>query len=127
MVVSWLGHSYYAGRYSPSRGGLMPVAPTYIRDAARSALDARERVPQSRKAGTPVGIARANQLARGDNVSVNTLVRMRSYLERAEPAYRDARKKGLDIKTSKAIMAYYLWGGPRALAWVNSELRQVGK
>jgi hypothetical protein len=105
----------------------MPVAPDYIAKAARSALDARERVPPSRRAGTPVGIARANQLARGDNISINTLVRMRSYLERAESAYKTARGKGLDISTSKAIQAYYLWGGPRALAWVNAELKKAGK
>jgi len=105
----------------------MPVAPDYIRDAAKRALEARESVPPSRKAGSPVGIARANQLANGVNLSTNTLIRMRSYLERAEPAYRDARAEGKTMEESKAIMAYYLWGGPRALAWVNSELRKVGR
>lgn len=105
----------------------MPVAPNYIREAAERALEARRSVPPSRKAGTPVGVARANQLANGDNLSINTLVRMRSYLERAESNYKQAREQGLDLTTSKAIQAYYLWGGPRALAWVNSELRKVGR
>ena len=104
----------------------MPVAPNYIKEAAQKALDARQSVPPSRRAGTPVGVARANQLARGDNVSINTLRRMRSYLERAKPNYQDAREQGLTMENSKAIMAYYLWGGPRALAWVNSELEKVG-
>lgn len=103
----------------------MPIAPGYLRDAAKRALEARANVPPSRKAGTPVGIARANQLANGDNLSRNTLIRMRSYLERAKPAYQDARAKGLDLETSKAIQSYYLWGGPRALAWVNSELEKL--
>lgn len=103
----------------------MPVAPGYLRDAAKRALEARANVPPSRKAGTPVGIARANQLVNGDNLSRNTLVRMRSYLERAKPAYEEARAKGLDMEESKAIMAYYLWGGPRALAWVNQELEKL--
>jgi len=105
----------------------MPVAPDYIRDAAKRALEARDRVPPSRKAGTPVGIARANQLANGVNVSVNTLKRMRSYLERAESTYKEARAQGKSMEESKAIMAYYLWGGPRALAWVNRELRKAGQ
>lgn len=100
----------------------MPVAPDYIRDAAKRALEARANVPPSRKAGTPVGLARANQLANGVNLSENTLRRMRSYLERAKQNYEDARAQGLDLETSKAIQAYYLWGGPRALAWVNSQL-----
>ncbi len=105
----------------------MPVAPNYIAKAARSALDARDSVPPSRKAGTAVGIARANQLANGDNLSLNTLVRMRSYLERAKPAYDEAKAQGKDIKTSKAIQAFYLWGGPRALAWVNEEIKKAQK
>jgi len=105
----------------------MPVAPGYIRDAAKRALEARESVPPSRKAGTAVGVARANQLANGTNLSETTLMRMRSYLERAEPAYREARAQGKTMEDSKAIQAYYLWGGPRALAWVNSELKKLGK
>ena len=105
----------------------MPVAPQYIQDAAKRALEARRSVSPSRKAGTPVGIARANQLARGDNLSTNTLVRMRSYLERAKGNYQDARADGLNLETSKSIQAYYLWGGPRALSWVNAQLKKIGK
>ena len=100
----------------------MPIPPKNVRDAAKRALEARDSVPPSRKAGTPVGIARANQLARGDNVSRQTLVRMRSYLLRAKKNYREARAAGKSITESKAYMAYYLWGGPAALTWVNSEL-----
>lgn len=104
----------------------MPVAPSYIKEAAKKALEARKSVAPSRKAGTPVGVARANQLANGDNLSIDTLKRMRSYLERAKPDYQSAREQGLTMEESKAIMAYYLWGGPRALAWVNNELRKAG-
>ena len=103
----------------------MPVAPQNLRQAARRALEARDSVPPSRKAGTPVGLARANQLANGDKLSIETLKRMRSYLERAEPAYREARAQGKSIEESKAIMAYYLWGGPQALAWVNQQIRKL--
>jgi len=105
----------------------MPVAPDYIAKAAKRALEARESVPNSRKAGTLVGVARANQLANGVNLSLNTLVRMRSYLERAKPAYEEARSQGKSMTESKAIMAYYLWGGPRALAWVNGQISKLQK
>lgn len=100
----------------------MPVPPKTVRDAAKRALEARDSVPPSRKAGTPVGVKRASDLARGANISRQTLVRMRSYLLRAKQNYRDARAQGKTITESKAYQAYYLWGGPAALTWVNSEL-----
>lgn len=102
----------------------MPIPPTEVRQAARRALEARNNVPPSRKAGTPVGIARANQLARGDNLSESTMLRMWSYLSRAEFDYKRAKDQGLDLESSKAIQAYYLWGGPAGLAWVRRELNK---
>lgn len=102
----------------------MPIPPKEVRDAARRALEARDNVPNSRRAGTPVGLARANQLANGDNVSESTLLRMWSYLSRAEYDYKRAKAKGLDLESSKAIQAYYLWGGPAAFAWVRKELNK---
>lgn len=103
----------------------MPVAPEYIRRVARRALETRRELPPSRRAGTPVGIARANQLANGDNLSMDTLLRMRSYLLRAKEDYRRAKDKGLDETNSKAIQAYNLWGGPRALSWVNEQIEKA--
>ena len=102
----------------------MPVAPDYMKRAARKALDIREDLPASRKYGTLVGLARANQIANGDNISVNTLLRMRSYLLRAKDAYTTAKAQNKTAENSKAIGAYLLWGGPRALAWVNQQLKQ---
>lgn len=102
----------------------MPVPPREVQNAARSALDARMEVSPSARAGTPVGIARARDLANGADVSTNTLERMYSYLMRAKFDYDAARQQGKNIKNSRAIMAYYLWGGPAALAWVRRELRK---
>lgn len=102
----------------------MPVPPKEVQLAAQRALEARDNVPPSRKAGTLVGLARANQLARGENISENTLLRMHSYLSRAKSAYDAAKAKGLDAESSKAIQAYGLWGGPAALAWVRRELNK---
>jgi len=103
----------------------MPVAPDYMRKAARKALDIRKELPPSRQYGTRVGLARANQIANGDNLSLSTLVRMRSYLIRARENYRTARDKGLTAENSKAIGAYLLWGGPRALNWANGEIKKL--
>jgi len=101
----------------------MPVAPDYIAKAARKALDIRKDLPPSRQYGTLVGLARANQLANGENISQDTLVRMRSYLLRARANYRTAKNQGKTAENSKAIGAYLLWGGPRALAWVEQQLK----
>lgn len=103
----------------------MPVPPKSVRDAARRGLEAREKATASNKAGTPVGIKRANDLARGANISVNILKRMRSYLARARDNYERARKKGLTAENSKAIQAYLLWGSTSARAWVERELNKL--
>lgn len=104
----------------------MPVAPKYMADAAKLALETRKGLAPSRRAGTPVGLARANQLAKGENLSTDTLVRMRSYLLRSDKNYRDAVAQGKDITTSKQILATYLWGGPKAIGWVERELKKLG-
>jgi len=103
----------------------MPVAPDYIRKVAKRVLEVRETLPKSRQAGTPVGLARANQLANGDNISLQTLLRMRSYLIRARADYRTAKSQGKTRENSKAIQAYELWGGPRALAWANEQIKKL--
>ena len=100
----------------------MAVAPKNVADQAKKALEIRKTLPKSRQAGTLVGLARANQLANGENLSRETMIRMRSYLIRARDNYRQAKRAGLDASNSKAIQAYMLWGGPRALTWVNEQL-----
>jgi hypothetical protein len=99
----------------------MPVPPDYVRKAAQRALDVRETLAPSNRAGTGVGLARARDLARGANVSNETINRMISYLSRTEKAYKEAKAKGRTIQDSKQILATYLWGGPRALAWAKSK------
>jgi CTP-dependent riboflavin kinase len=99
----------------------MPVPPDYVQKAAQRALDVRETLAPSNRAGTSVGLARARDLARGANVSQDTINRMISYLSRTEKVYKEAKAKGRTIQDSKQILATYLWGGPRALAWAKSK------
>ncbi len=100
----------------------MAVPPKELRDAAQRALDVRAELAPSARAGTPVGIARARDIARGADLSRSTLLRMHSYLSRTEGEYKRARSQGKDITNSKQILATGLWGGPSALAWVRREL-----
>lgn len=102
----------------------MPIPPKKVQEIAQRALDIRQELAPSARAGTPVGIARARDLARGANLSENTLVRMYSYLMRAKFDHDDAVRQGKTIRNSRAIMAYHLWGSSEALAWVKRELRK---
>jgi len=102
----------------------MPIPPKSVQNNAKKALEARAKAPPSRRAMTRVGLARANQLANGDNVSRSTLLRMVSYLSRARDNYDKAKAKGLNAEQSPAIQAYLGWGGASALTWARSELNK---
>jgi len=103
----------------------MPIPPKSVQNAAKRALEAREKAPPSRRAMTRVGLARANQLAKGENVSIQTLRRMVSYLSRARDNYQRAKAKGLSAEQSPAIQAYLGWGGSSALSWARKELNKT--
>jgi len=71
--------------------------------------------------GTGVGKARANQLAKGKPISLETIKRMRSYL------IRHAK----DLQASKSYsdgcgkLMYDSWGGKAGLRWATSKLKQL--
>jgi hypothetical protein len=73
--------------------------------------------------GTPVGKVRANQLAKGEAISVETIKRMYSYLSRHE----------VDLETSTSFsdgcgyLMYMSWGGKAALGWSRNKLRELGE
>ena len=100
----------------------MPVPPTNIRKLARKALETRAELPPSKRAGTPVGVARAKQLANGDNLSQSTLKRMRSFIARHKPNYEKARQQGKTMKDGGVILAMALWGYPGATTWLNDNI-----
>jgi len=72
--------------------------------------------------GTPVGKQRANQLAKGEPISVDTIKRMYSFLSRHEgdlissTAYGDGCGK----------LMYDAWGGKSGLSWSRNKLRELG-
>ncbi len=72
--------------------------------------------------GTPVGKQRANQLAKGEAISVDTIKRMYSFLSRHEG----------DLETSTAYgdgcgkLMYDAWGGKAGLGWSRNKLRELG-
>lgn len=72
--------------------------------------------------GTPVGKQRANQLAKGEPISVDTIKRMHSFLSRHE--------KDLQSSTSYSEgcgkLMYDAWGGKAGLRWSRNKLRKLG-
>ena len=71
--------------------------------------------------GTEVGKIRANQLAKGEPISLDTIKRMYSYLSRHE----------VDLESSKGYgdgcgkLMYDSWGGRSAIAWAKSKINQA--
>ena len=73
--------------------------------------------------GTDVGKGRANDLAQGNPISLDTVKRMYSYLSRHE----------VDLESSKGYgdgcgkLMYDSWGGKSALSWSQSKINQADK
>lgn len=77
------------------------------------------------KCATQVGKVRAQQLANGENVSLDTIRRMRSFLIRQKDNYELAIKR--KDYTACGYISYLLWGGAEALPWAEKKLRQAGE
>jgi hypothetical protein len=95
--------------------------PVEVARAARRGLELRAEQPPSNRAGTPVGLARASQLANRRPVSLETLRRMRSYFAR-HAVDKEGEGWGRD---SKGYQAWLMWGGDPGRAWANRILRDV--
>jgi hypothetical protein len=70
------------------------------------------------KCGTLVGWQRANQLAKGENISRETIARMSAF-ER----HRD-NSKG-DPKDDCGALMWLAWGGNEGVAWAQRKLKQI--
>ena len=91
------------------------IAPQAVADNAQRALDVRESKPQSQRGMTPVGLARANQLANREPVSFETVRRMVAYFDRHE-----SDKEGATwSEQGKGWQAWYGWGGDEGRAWAR--------
>ena len=77
------------------------------------------------KCATQVGKVRAQQLANGENLSLDTIRRMRSFLIRQKDNYELQRKR--NAYNECGYISYLLWGGPSALSWSEKKLRQAGE
>ena len=95
-----------------------------MRDSAARALEYRRTLPPSAKFGTAVGIARARDIANGELLSPETILRMYSYLARTEDIFR-AQDAMPANRRGKQWWATQLWGGKAAYAWVDDKLKRL--
>ena len=93
--------------------------PTSVRNNAKRGIALNEKV--NNKCATQVGKVRAQQLANGEAVSVETIKRMYSYLSRAEEYYEEGDT------SSCGYISYLLWGGKSAKRWAESKLKEIEK
>lgn len=68
--------------------------------------------------GTPVGWARANQLAKGENITRETISRMASFERHRE------NSKGDPKKDCGALM-WLAWGGDEGIEWAQRKLKEI--
>lgn len=90
-----------------------------IRNNAKKGIDLNEK--NGNKCATQTGKVRAQQLANGEPISVETIKRMYSYLSRAEEYYDES-----DMNACGTI-SYLLWGGKAALSWSRNKLKELGE
>jgi hypothetical protein len=106
-----LGDKYELATYGDYGSG--------VKNNAKRGIELNKKV--NNKCATSVGKIRAQQLSRGEKLSLSTIKRMYSYLSRAETYY--------DPNDSKACgtISYLLWGGKAGLAWSRGKLRELGE
>jgi hypothetical protein len=89
-----------------------------IKNNAKRGIELNEK--NGNKCATQTGKVRAQQLAKGEPISVETIKRMHSYLSRAETYYDEGDT------TKCGTISYLLWGGKAALSWSRNKLRELG-
>jgi hypothetical protein len=93
--------------------------PSVVRRNAQRGIALNER--NGNKCATQVGKIRAQQLANGEKVSMETIKRMYSYLSRAEVYYNQGDSNDC------GYISYLLWGGKAALSWAESKIKKNGE
>ena len=96
--------------------------PKAASENAQRALDFREE--NGTDCGTPVGWARANQLAGKETISDETLVRTYSFLSRAK-TYDKGKFTDEDGKEICGSIMYAAWGGDEMLRWAERTIETM--
>lgn len=94
-------------------------------EEARRGLEMRK---EFGRGGTQVGVARANQLARRENLSPSTVRRMHSFFSRHEVDKRaEGFRQGEDGYPSAGKIAWLLWGGDAGQSWARRTVKALDR
>lgn len=91
--------------------------PESARNAAKRALEWRDKNPDQ-GCGTRVGWARANQLAKGENISEETIARMASFA-------RHLQYKDVPYSEGCGGLMVDAWGGQAGIEWAQNKLKEI--
>ena len=91
--------------------------PDAVANNAKKGIELNGKV--NNKCATDVGKIRAQQLAKKEKISVETIQRMKSFLSRAETYYDPGNNEAC------GTIAYLLWGGKAGLRWATSKLNEL--
>ena len=106
--------------------------PASIREIAQRAIDQNLSLPVSKRAAwvkdgekkSGMGMRTARRLVSGE-VDKEQLILMRAWFARHGASEDEAQKR--KDKTSKASIAWRLWGGSGAIPWINGAIRELEK
>jgi hypothetical protein len=93
--------------------------PDAVRNNAKRGIELNEK--GGNKCATQVGKIRAQQLASGQALSMETIKRMASYLARAEEYYDESDSSAC------GTISYLLWGGLAGKRWAESKISENEK
>jgi len=91
--------------------------PDSVANNAKRGIELNEKV--NNKCATDVGKIRAQQLAKKEKISTETIKRMYSYLSRAEEYYDESDT------TACGTISYLLWGGKSAKSWAEAKMKEL--
>ncbi len=91
--------------------------PESAKNAAKRALEWRDNNPDQ-TCGTRVGWARANQLAKGENISEETIARMSSFA-------RHLQYKDVPYSEGCGGLMVDAWGGQAGIEWAKNKLESI--
>jgi HK97 family phage portal protein len=94
-----------------------------MKEAAQRALDWKA---EGFDGGTRVGLARANQIVNGEQLSEDTILRMYSFFSRHEvDKQAEGFNAGEEGFPSAGRVAWDLWGGDAGFRWATSKRNQI--
>ena len=96
-----------------------------MKSAAQRALDWHK---EGKRGGTSIGLARANQIVNGTNLSDSTVKRMYSFFSRHEVDKKATGfSSGEEGFPSPGRVAWDLWGGDSGFSWSRAKVASMNK